>query len=156
MQRLAADWKRRGRAVAFVPTMGYLHEGHTSLVRTARRSIGRRGALVVSIYVNPTQFGPSEDLAQYPRDLPRDKRLCRDAGVDVLFVPNDKQMYWAKDGAKSTTYVVEECLSRGMEGASRPRHFRGVTTVVARLFNIVRPDVEVFGAKGFQQAAVVK
>jgi pantoate--beta-alanine ligase len=156
MQRLAVDWKRRGLPVGFVPTMGYLHAGHTSLVRKARQSIGRRGAVVVSIYVNPTQFGPSEDLAQYPRDLPRDKKLCRDAGVDVLFVPDDNQMYSAKDGAKSTTYVVEECLSRGMEGASRPTHFRGVTTVVAKLFNIVRPDVAVFGAKDFQQAAVVK
>src|SRR5437660_4866451 len=156
MQRLARKWKGQGRSVGFVPTMGYLHEGHISLVRTARQRVGKRGVVVVSIYVNPTQFAPTEDLAQYPRDLPRDKKLCRDAGVDVLFVPNDRQMYPAGKGADFSTFVVEEDLSRGMEGASRPTHFRGVTTVVAKLFNIVRPDVAVFGAKDFQQAAIVK
>ena len=136
--------------------MGYLHEGHISLVNKARQSIGKRGVVVVSIYVNPTQFAPTEDLANYPRDLPRDKKLCRDAGVDVLFVPGDKQMYPSREDAKFSTYVVEEGLSRGMEGESRPTHFRGVTTVVAKLLNIVLPDVAVFGAKDFQQVAVVK
>src|SRR5438105_10946595 len=121
--------------------MGYLHEGHISLVRKARKQAGTHGVVVVSIYVNPTQFAPSEDLANYPRDLPRDKRLCRDAGVDLLFLPDDHRMYPAKDAAKFSTYVVEETLSRGMEGASRPTHFRGVTTVVAKLFNLVLPDV---------------
>src|SRR5207237_9033931 len=96
------------------------------------------------------------DLANYPRDLPRDKRLCRDAGVDLLFLPDDHRMYPAKDAAKFSTYVVEETLSRGMEGASRPTHFRGVTTVVAKLFNLVLPDVAVFGEKDFQQAAIVR
>ena len=156
MQRVALRWKRRGTSIGFVPTMGYLHEGHISLVNKARQSVGKRGVVVVSIYVNPTQFAPSEDLANYPRDLPRDKKLCRDAGVDVLFVPGDKQMYPSREDAKFSTYVVEEGLSRGMEGESRPTHFRGVTTVVAKLLNIVLPDVAVFGAKDFQQAAVVK
>ncbi|PYJ81076.1 MAG: pantoate--beta-alanine ligase [Verrucomicrobia bacterium] len=168
MQRLALQWKRRGTSIGFVPTLGYLHQGHISLVKKARRSVGKRGVVVASIYVNPTQFAPTEDLANYPRDLPRDKELCRDAGVDVLFVPSDKQMYpaWdkaAEDPARGdarptgfSTYVIEESLSRGMEGESRPTHFRGVTTVVAKLFNIVLPDVAVFGAKDFQQAAVVK
>jgi len=144
------------RLVGLVPTMGCLHEGHVSLVREARQRIGKRGVVVVSIYVNPTQFAPTEDLANYPRDLPRDKRLCRNAGVDVVFVPGDQQMYLAQQGAKFSTYVVEEILSRGMEGVSRPTHFRGVATVVTKLFNIVRPDVAVFGAKDFQQAAIVK
>src|ERR1043166_6891556 len=124
MQRLALSWRRQGTPIGLVPTMGYLHEGHLSLVRKAREQVGKPGVVVVSIYVNPTQFGPSEDLRHYPRDLPRDKRLCRDAGVDLLFVPDDHQMYPARDAAKFSTYVVEECLSRGMEGASRPTHFR--------------------------------
>jgi pantoate--beta-alanine ligase len=156
MQRWAARWKRQGVPVGLVPTMGYLHAGHISLVRKARQRVGRRGAVVVSVFVNPAQFAPTEDLASYPRDLPRDTMLCRDAGVDVLFVPDDKQMYPAKEGAKFSTFVVEECLSRGMEGVSRPTHFRGVTTVVAKLLNLVAPDVAMFGAKDFQQAAVVK
>ena len=156
MQRLARPWKRRGVSVGFVPTMGYLHQGHASLLTRARQRAGRRGVVVVSIFVNPTQFAPGEDLANYPRDLPRDKSLCQDAGVDVLFVPDERQMYPAKDGAGFSTFVVEEVLSRGMEGASRPAHFRGVTTVVAKLINIVLPDVAVFGAKDFQQATIVK
>jgi len=156
MQRLAMEWKRSGSPVGFVPTMGYLHAGHVSLVRKARARVGKRGVVVVSIFVNPTQFAPTEDLASYPRDLQRDKKLCRDAGVDVVFVPGNPQMYPAKPGAKFSTYVVEDALSRGMEGISRPTHFRGVATVVAKLFNIVRPDIAVFGAKDFQQAAIVK
>ena len=156
MQRLAMEWNRRGVSVGLVPTMGCLHAGHVSLVGKARQRVGKRGFVVASIYVNPTQFAPTEDLAHYPRDLPRDKKLCRDAGVDVVFVPGDQQMYPAQPSAKFSTYVVEEILARGMEGVSRPTHFRGVATVVAKLFNIVRPDVAVFGAKDFQQAAVVK
>jgi pantoate--beta-alanine ligase len=132
--------------------MGYLHAGHLSLVARARRAVGAKGKVVVSIYVNPTQFAPSEDLKRYPRDLRRDKQLCKETGVDVLFVPNDKQMY--PEGF--STFVVEEALSKPMEGASRPTHFRGVSTVVAKLFNIVEPDFAVFGAKDFQQAAVVQ
>jgi pantoate--beta-alanine ligase len=136
--------------------MGYLHAGHLSLVARARRLAGRGGKVVVSIYVNPTQFGPQEDFSRYPRDLARDTRLCREAGVDVIFAPDNAQMYPGADANGFSTYVVEEKLSRGMEGRSRPTHFRGVTTVVAKLFNIVQPDVAVFGAKDYQQAAIVK
>ncbi len=156
MQRLAGRWQSRKRRVGFVPTLGFLHEGHLSLVRRAREIVGPRGCVVVSIYVNPTQFGPKEDLSRYPRDFARDKKLCRGAGVDVIFAPDDKDIYPQNGAGAYSTYVVEEALSRGMEGASRPTHFRGVTTIVAKLFNIVRPEVAVFGAKDFQQAAVVR
>jgi len=156
MQRLTGQWRSRGARVGFVPTMGYLHEGHLSLVRVARRRIHRVGKVVVSIYVNPTQFAPREDLSRYPRDFKRDLKLCRTEGVDAVFAPSDAEMYPGKAKGEYSTYVVEERLSLGMEGRSRPGHFRGVTTVVAKLFNIVQPDVAVFGAKDFQQAAVVK
>lgn len=156
MQELARRWKRAGVRIGFVPTMGYLHEGHLSLIARARRAVGTEGKVVVSLYVNPTQFSPSEDLAHYPRDLARDLRLCRQAGVDVVFAPSDREMYPPQTNAALSTYVVEQSLSQGMEGSARPTHFRGVTTVVAKLFNIVLPDVAVFGAKDFQQAAVVQ
>jgi pantoate--beta-alanine ligase len=156
MQRLAGRWRRSGARVGLVPTMGYLHEGHLSLVRLARRRVGKAGRVVASIYVNPTQFGPKEDLARYPRDLKRDVRLCRAEAVDVVFAPDDAAMYPGRAEGRYSTYVVEEKLSQGMEGDSRPGHFRGVTTIVAKLFNIVQPDIAVFGAKDFQQAAVVK
>ncbi|MDB6019421.1 MAG: Pantothenate synthetase [Pedosphaera sp.] len=156
MQRLAKRWQNQKVRVGFVPTMGYLHAGHLSLVREARRVVGPRGVVVVSIYVNPTQFGPKEDLSRYPRDFARDKMLCRKEGADVIFAPEDREMYPPNHGGAFSTYVVEEALSRGMEGASRPTHFRGVTTVVAKLFNIVLPEVAVFGAKDFQQAAVIR
>ena len=136
--------------------MGYLHEGHLSLVREARRRAGRAGRVVVSIYVNPTQFAPTEDLSRYPRDLKRDLQLCRDTGSDVVFVPSDATMYPGQNEERYSTYVVEETLSGSMEGASRPTHFRGVTTIVAKLFNLVLPDVAVFGAKDWQQATVIK
>ncbi|HXG47912.1 MAG TPA: pantoate--beta-alanine ligase, partial [Methylomirabilota bacterium] len=160
MQKLALRWRRTGRRVGFVPTMGCLHEGHLSLVRQARRRVGPRGVVVVSIYVNPTQFGPREDFRRYPRDLKRDAGLCRAAGVDVLFAPRDEEMYPgglanAPDPRAFSTFVEEGRLSRSMEGASRPTHFRGVTTVVAKLFNQVLPEVAVFGAKDWQQAAVI-
>lgn len=156
MRRLTSTWREQGMRVALVPTMGYLHEGHLSLVRRARRRVGRQGRVVVSVYVNPTQFGPREDLASYPRDLARDKRLCRAAGVDVMFVPDDAQMYPPAAEAAFSTYVVEESLARRMEGASRPTHFRGVTTVVAKLFNIIQPAVAVFGAKDYQQVSIIR
>jgi pantoate--beta-alanine ligase len=152
MQRNALAWRRKGARIGFVPTMGYLHAGHISLVKRARRLVGPKGIVVVSIFVNPTQFAPTEDLARYPRDLAGDRQLCREAGTDILFVPDEKEMY----PQGFSTYVVEEKLSQTMEGASRPTHFRGVTTVVLKLFNIVLPDVAVFGAKDFQQAAVVR
>ncbi|HEV2692169.1 MAG TPA: pantoate--beta-alanine ligase [Verrucomicrobiae bacterium] len=156
MQRLAKKWQRGGTRIGFVPTMGYLHEGHLSLVQRARKEVGATGKVVVSIYVNPTQFGPNEDLAKYPRDLPRDLKLCRAAGADAIFTPSDAEMYPGKAEGHYSTYVVEETLGRVMEGASRPTHFRGVTTVVAKLFNIVLPDVSIFGQKDYQQAAVIQ
>jgi pantoate--beta-alanine ligase len=156
MQRSAREWRRAGERVGLVPTMGYLHAGHLSLVRRARQLVGQRGKVVISIYVNPTQFGPNEDFSRYPRDLRRDAALCREAGVDVIFAPADEQMYPGGDGTGFSTFVVEQALARVMEGKSRPTHFRGVTTVVAKLFNIVQPDLAVFGAKDYQQAAVLK
>jgi pantoate--beta-alanine ligase len=156
MQKRARQWKRQGVRVGFVPTMGYLHDGHLSLVREARRCVGKNGKVIVSIYVNPTQFAPTEDLAQYPRDLKRDLKLLRALDVDVVFMPSDGEMYPKKSGNGFTTYVVEEKLSQSMEGAARPTHFRGVTTVVAKLFNIALPDVAVFGQKDFQQMAIIK
>ncbi len=156
MQRLALRWKRDGLRIGFVPTMGFLHDGHMSLVRRARKLVGTNGKVVVSIYVNPAQFAPTEDLAKYPRDLVRDQQLCRAEGADLIFLPSDTEMYAGKAEGRYSTYVTEENLSQGMEGASRPTHFRGVTTVVAKLFNIVQPDVAVFGQKDFQQAAVIK
>jgi len=133
MQRQALQWRSRGLRVGFVPTMGYLHAGHLSLVHEARRRVGPDGLVVVSIYVNPTQFAPTEDLAKYPRDFARDSKLCREAGVDVIFAPTDGDMYAGRDDGNYSTYVVEEGLTQGLEGASRPTHFRGVTTVVAKL-----------------------
>jgi pantoate--beta-alanine ligase len=156
MQRLATEWQRQGLRVGLVPTMGYLHDGHLSLVRRARSLVGKLGKVVVSIYVNPTQFGPNEDFSRYPRDFARDTRLCRAAGVDVVFAPSNDQMYPADGEGKFSTYVTEETLSRGMEGVTRPTHFRGVTTIVAKLFNIVQPGWAVFGAKDYQQAAIVQ
>jgi pantoate--beta-alanine ligase len=161
MERLAQSWRRQGARVGFVPTMGSLHEGHLSLARRARQLVGRRGIVVVSIYVNPTQFGPREDFKKYPRQLKRDLILCRQAGVNAVFAPTDEQMYpgglaGAAGPEAFSTYIVEETLSRGMEGRSRPGHFRGVTTVVAKLFNLVLPAVAVFGAKDWQQAAVIQ
>jgi pantoate--beta-alanine ligase len=156
MQRLARKWQRAGKKIGFVPTMGYLHAGHLSLVKRARQAVGKTGKVVVSIYVNPTQFAPTEDLSKYPRDLKRDLKLCRAENVDVVFTPSDAEMYPNESENRFSTYVVEEKLSRTMEGASRPTHFRGVTTVVAKLFNIVLPDVAVFGQKDFQQATIIQ
>jgi pantoate--beta-alanine ligase len=168
MQRLALRWRRQGIRIGFVPTMGFLHAGHLSLVKHARKLVGKRGKVVLSIYVNPTQFGPKEDFSKYPRDLKRDLKLCRVEGVDVVFTPSDVEMYPGRGKQKAesrkrkaesdlySTYVVEESLSQSMEGASRPTHFRGVTTIVAKLFNIVLPDAAVFGAKDFQQAAIIQ
>jgi len=171
MQRLAKKWQRAGTKIGLVPTLGYLHAGHMSLVKRARKLAGKNGKVVVSIYVNPTQFGPKGDLSRYPRDLKRDLKLCRDEGVDVVFTPSDNEMYSGTGVSpvrskkltggtpvplRFSTYVVEEELSQSMEGAARPGHFRGVATVVAKLFNIAQPDVAVFGAKDFQQAAVIK
>ncbi len=156
LQRLAREWQRSGRPIGFVPTMGALHEGHLSLVHEARRRVGPDGIVVVSIYVNPTQFGPAEDLSRYPRPLSHDRRLCRAAGVDVLFLPDDAVMYPGRDSGGFTTWVAEDRLTARLEGAARPTHFRGVTTIVAKLFHCVLPDLAVFGAKDWQQAAVIR
>jgi pantoate--beta-alanine ligase len=156
MQRLARKWQRAGTRIGFVPTMGYLHAGHLSLARRARQAVGKNDKVVVSIYVNPTQFAPTEDLSKYPRDLKRDLKLLRELKVDAVFTPGDAGMYPNKSEKRFSTYIVEEKLSQTMEGASRPTHFRGVSTIVAKLFNIVLPDVAVFGQKDFQQAAIIK
>jgi pantoate--beta-alanine ligase len=137
-----------GRTLGFVPTMGALHEGHLSLVRASQ---SRCDVTAVSIFVNPLQFGPSEDLAKYPRVLERDSRLLEELGVDLLFIPAAEEVY--SNDAK--TYVLVEQLSDKLDGASRPGHFRGVTTVVAKLFEIVRPDFAFFGQKDAAQVAVL-
>ncbi len=149
MTRLSARWPAD---VAFVPTMGALHDGHLSLIKLARRKVGARGIVVVSIFVNPLQFGPKEDLSRYPRPLARDLKLCRALGVDVVFHPSVDAMY----PAPPTTFVDEDNLSQGLCGGARPGHFRGVCTVVAKLFQIVRPRFAVFGQKDYQQLAVVR
>jgi len=156
MQEQSRSWQRAGVRIGFVPTMGYLHDGHLSLAHRARRAVGPEGKIVLSIYVNPTQFGPREDFSSYPRDLTRDLHLCRKAGVDAVFTPGDESMYPGRSTGAFSAYVVEEGLSGFMEGKSRPMHFRGVTTIVAKLFNVVMPDVAIFGAKDWQQAAVIR
>ena len=149
MQRWALEEKRKGRFIGFVPTMGCLHEGHLSLVKLAR---SRSDLVVLSIFVNPIQFLPGEDFSRYPRPVERDESLCLESGVDVLFYPDSAQMY-----APDHSVIIEETLlSRGLCGATRSGHFKGVTTVVAKLFNIVIPDVAVFGQKDAQQLRVIQ
>lgn len=156
MQQWALDSKRNGTRVAIVPTMGFLHAGHNSLIQRARKSVGTDGKVVVSIYVNPTQFGANEDFSAYPRDLKNDLSICKEEGVDLVFMPNDASMYAGKEEGDYSTYVVESHLSSCMEGKSRPAHFKGVTTIVCKLFMLTLPDVAVFGAKDFQQAAIIR
>lgn len=142
--------KKSGKTVGFVPTMGYLHEGHASLIKAAAKDCD---AVVVSIFVNPKQFGPSEDLDKYPRDMDRDKKISGESGADVIFFPSVEEMY---PEGNATSVVVEGSLTKGLCARSRPGHFKGVTTVVAKLFNIVSPDISYFGQKDAQQAAVIK
>ncbi|MDD6990024.1 pantoate--beta-alanine ligase [Ruminococcus sp.] len=142
-------WKREGLAVGFVPTMGYLHEGHKSLMQAARANNDK---VVVSVFVNPMQFGPNEDLESYPRDFEKDSALCESVGVDLIFHPDPEEMY--ADGFCS--YVDMNGLTTELCGKSRPIHFRGVQTVVLKLFNIVKPDRAYFGQKDAQQLAVIK
>ncbi|MCX5657634.1 MAG: pantoate--beta-alanine ligase, partial [Candidatus Omnitrophica bacterium] len=149
MQRLAKSIKREGKTIGFIPTMGYLHEGHLSLVREAHKDTD---VTVMSIYVNPMQFGPKEDYKRYPRDLKRDMRLAKSSGTDIIFLPSDKEMY--PKGYSSLINVKD--LNERLCGKSRPGHFTGVSTVVAKLFNIVMPSVAYFGQKDAQQAAVIK
>lgn len=141
--------RRMGKSIGFVPTMGYLHEGHLSLVR---QSVKDNDLTVVSIFVNPIQFGPGEDFNRYPRDVERDKRLLEKEGVNYLFFPSDDEMY--PPGFKTFVEVAE--LGKKLCGKSRPGHFRGVTTVVLKLFNIVQPDRAYFGQKDAQQAIIIK
>jgi pantoate--beta-alanine ligase len=142
-------WKEEGFIIGFVPTMGYLHEGHKSLIE---RAVKENDKVVVSIFVNPTQFGPNEDLSTYPRDIERDKKLCMEAGAYLIFNPEPSEMYL--EGA--STYVNVDNLTQGLCGAKRPGHFSGVCTVVSKLFNIVSPEKAYFGEKDAQQLAVIK
>lgn len=142
-------WKKEGLTIGFVPTMGYLHEGHRSLIEAARANNDK---VVVSIFVNPMQFAPTEDLESYPRDLEKDAKLCEEVGVDLLFHPEPSEMY--TDGFCS--YVDMNGLTTELCGRTRPTHFRGVQTVVLKLFNIVKPDRAYFGQKDAQQLAVIK
>ncbi len=146
---IVREWKREGLSIGFVPTMGYLHEGHGSLIKRAREENDR---VVVSIFVNPMQFGPSEDLASYPRDLEKDSAYCEHLGADLIFHPEPQEMY--TDGFCS--YVDMSVLTEELCGLSRPVHFRGVCTVLTKLFNIVQPDRAYFGQKDAQQLAIVK
>lgn len=150
VRRLVRDARAAGESVALVPTMGYLHEGHLSLVDRARALADR---VMMSIFVNPLQFGPNEDLARYPRDLERDLEMARGRGVDLVFAPAVEEMYPLGEPQVS---VIPGPLAERMEGAVRPGHFRGVLTVVAKLFGIFHPDVAVFGQKDFQQAALIR
>jgi pantoate--beta-alanine ligase len=148
MQRVADELRSKGQRIGLVPTMGALHEGHLSLIRQMAETAD---VVVVSIFVNPTQFGPNEDFAKYPRDLDRDLQLCEEAGADIVFSPPVEEIY----PKGYSTYVTEEFVAKPLEGATRPTHFRGVTTVVAKLFNIVRPHQAIFGQKDAQQVAVL-
>jgi len=149
MQKLSLSLKRQGKKISFVPTMGALHKGHLSLVKRAKK-LG--DFVVTSIFVNPTQFGPKEDYRKYPRDLKKDKELLQKAGCDLIFAPRVKDIY----PVGYLTYIDVEELSQKLEGASRPGHFKGVCTVVAKLFNIVQPDFAIFGQKDAQQALIIK
>ncbi len=146
---LVKSWKKNDESVGFVPTMGFLHEGHLSLIKASKEANKKT---VVSIFVNPIQFGPKEDLSSYPRDLNRDAALCEALGVDLIFAPEDKEMYFDD----FSTRVMVDGLTEGLCGASRPGHFQGVCTVVSKLFNIVAPDRAYFGEKDAQQLAVIK
>lgn len=149
MSTLVKILKKEGKSVGFVPTMGYLHEGHMSLVKAARK---HTDVVVMSIFVNPLQFAQGEDFEKYPRDFKHDEELAASAGVDVIFYPSVKEIY--PEGYAA--YVNVEGLTNALCGASRPGHFKGVTTIVAKLFNIVKPDIAYFGQKDAQQAIVIK
>lgn len=149
VRQIVSQWKKEGNTIGFVPTMGYLHEGHQSLIR---KSVEENDKTVVSIFVNPMQFGPTEDLASYPRDLAKDSALCESLGVDMIFHPEPEEMYHEN----FSSYVDMSVLTEELCGLSRPVHFRGVCTVVNKLFNIVQPDRAYFGQKDAQQLAIIK
>ena len=149
VRQIVKKWRKEGLTVGLVPTMGYLQEGHKSLIDKAVKENDR---VVVSVFVNPIQFGPTEDLASYPRDLERDAKLCEEAGANLIFHPEKEEMYFDD----FSSFVEVQGVSKGLCGKSRPIHFRGVCTVVTKLFNIVKPDRAYFGQKDAQQLAVVK
>lgn len=149
LREYTKKWRREGLSIGLVPTMGYLHEGHRSLIDKAVKENDR---IVVSIFVNPTQFGPNEDLSTYPRDIDRDKELCEKAGASIVFNPEPSEMYFNN----ASTYVDVENLTKGLCGAKRPGHFKGVCTIVSKLLNIVNPDKAYFGEKDAQQLAVIR
>ena len=142
------EWKKQGLTIGLVPTMGYLHEGHASLIKKCREENDR---VVVSVFVNPTQFGPNEDLEAYPRDFERDSRLCEELGADLIFHPEPEEMYHDPHA-----FVSIDLLSETLCGKTRPIHFKGVCTVVSKLFNIVSPDNAYFGQKDAQQLAIIR
>lgn len=149
MQSLAIGLRGQGKLLGLVPTMGALHEGHLSLIKVAKE---KADLVVVSLFVNPTQFGPNEDFKTYPRTEEEDIQRCVERGADIIFIPSIEEIY----PPDFSTFVEEESISRGLCGASRPGHFRGVTTIVNILFNVCRPDVAVFGQKDAQQVAVLR
>ena len=149
MQHISRALALKGKTIGFVPTMGYLHEGHVSLLEKARK---QNDIVVLSIYVNPTQFGPKEDLNKYPRDIKKDTKIAQECEVDIVFLPFDKEMY----PKGFSTFVAVDGVTNNLCGTSRPGHFKGVATIVAKLFNSVSPDVAYFGQKDVQQCAVVK
>lgn len=149
MQQLSRQWRGNDRRIGLVPTMGALHEGHFSLIR---KSLEKTDITIVSIFVNPTQFGENEDFNQYPRDFSRDRNSCAEMGVAAVFHPPNQEMY----GPDFSTWITEEKLSRPWCGSARPGHFRGVATIVGKLFNATLPDLAVFGQKDAQQALVIK
>jgi pantoate--beta-alanine ligase len=149
MQKQADRLRQEGKTIGLVPTMGYLHEGHLSLIREATK---QSDIVVMSIFVNPTQFGPGEDFKDYPRDFDRDAKLAESAGCDIIFHPDVQEVY----SANHKTYVEVEQITGVLCGVFRPTHFRGVTTIVAKLFNIIKPHIAVFGQKDAQQAIVIK
>ncbi|MBQ7695232.1 MAG: pantoate--beta-alanine ligase [Lentisphaeria bacterium] len=149
LARFASETRRAGKVIGLVPTMGYLHAGHMSLVDTAR---SKADVVIVTLFVNPTQFGPNEDLDRYPRDFERDRKMCEEHGVDVLFAPEAAEMY----APGSSTWIEETDLARPLCGASRPGFYRGVTTVVGKLFHLAQPDFACFGLKDAQQCFVIE
>ncbi len=148
-QKLSSKLRLKNKIIGFVPTMGYLHDGHISLIKSAAK---KSDIIFVSIFVNPMQFGPKEDLAKYPRDFKRDEKLCKNAGVDYIFYPDIKEIY----PEDYSTYIDVEKISNGLEGEIRPGHFKGVATIVLKLFNIIQPHFSVFGQKDAQQVSVIK
>ncbi len=156
MQRLGLSWRQTGAPVVIVPTMGFLHAGHAALIREGKRLAGKKGHLVVSIFVNPTQFSPFEDFSRYPRSEKADLELCQALGANAVFIPRASEIYPKQTETEFSTFVSEERLSGTMEGQSRPTHFRGVATIVTILLNLTQATHAVFGEKDFQQFAVIR